>query len=110
MNKFLLFLIIISVFLIVLPVLAQTVVIPNPLEGDGDIPSVIHAITGLLKVIVIPLGIIMIIIGGIQYMTSAGNEEKTNKAKKTILWAIIGIAIIISADFIAGFIKEILGG
>jgi len=51
----------------------------------------------------------MIIIGGIQYMTSAGNEEKTNKAKKTILWAIIGIAIVISVNFITGFLEEILG-
>jgi len=31
MNKFLFFLIILSVFLIALPVLAQTVEIPNPL-------------------------------------------------------------------------------
>jgi hypothetical protein len=39
----------------------------------------------------------MIIIGGFQWLTSAGNEEKVEKAKKTISSAVIGIIIVILA-------------
>src|SRR3989339_791554 len=36
----------------------------------------------------------MVIYGGILYVTSAGEEEKTGKAKKILMYAIIGIVII----------------
>ncbi|MBU2564527.1 pilin [Patescibacteria group bacterium] len=114
MNKFLIFLIIFGIFLVVVPVLADDscepglVCIPNPLKA-GDIPELIHDITGIIQIVVIPLGIIMIMIGGFQYMTSTGNEEKVTKAKKTIMWAIIGVVIAIAANFITGILEEIIG-
>ena len=51
----------------------------------------------------------MIIIAGIQYMTSAGSEDKTKKAKQMIVYTLIGVAIITAANFIIGLIQEILG-
>lgn len=100
-------------FLITIPLItqAQVVEIPNPLK-HGDIPSILHAITGLLKIIAIPLATIMIIIGGIQIMVGMSTGEKEKKViqgKKTITWAVVGLAIILAADFIMGLIKEILG-
>lgn len=40
------------------------------------------------------IAVAMVIYGGILYVTSAGEEEKTGKAKKILLYAIIGIVII----------------
>jgi len=82
--------------------------IPNPLICDTVeclVQKITDAITGLVTII----GTIMIIIGGIQFITSAGNEEKARHAKNTILYAVIGIAIAVSVDFIVGFLREILG-
>ena len=87
------------------------VCIDNPLN-QGDIPSIIKAVTNLLKDIAIPVGILMIIWGGIQIMTGMSTGEKETKVvqgKKTITWAVIGVAIVILVDFIVGFVKEILG-
>ena len=86
----------------------NAVVIENPLKYD-DIGKIIGAIGGLLKVLAIGIGTIMIIIAGIQYMTSAGNEERAAKAKKTILYTLIGVAIVVAVDFIIGLIGEIVG-
>ena len=102
-----------GIFLIVVPLIAQAqiVEIPNPLKY-GDIPSILKAITGLLRIIAIPIALIMIIVGGIQIMTGMATGEKEKKVltgKKTLKWAIIGLAIVLAADFIMGFIKEILG-
>lgn len=53
-------------------------------------------ITNILYVIIGVAGliaVIYIIIGGINYMTSAGDTSKLEKAKKTILYACIGLII-----------------
>lgn len=81
--------------------------IPNPLKCE-DIPCVVDGITDLIAGLVTVLGTIMIIIGGIQYISSAGSEDKARRAKNTVLYAVIGIAIAISVDFIVGFLREIL--
>lgn len=45
-------------------------------------------------VIVSILGVLMIIVAGIQWLTSAGNQEKIGAAKKRIMGAVIGILIL----------------
>lgn len=43
------------------------------------------------------LAIIMLVYGGIKYLTAAGNEDSIEKGKKLIKWAVIGIAIALAA-------------
>lgn len=43
------------------------------------------------------IAIIAIIYAGFLYLTAFGNEEQTGKAKKIIIWVVVGIVIIISA-------------
>ena len=40
------------------------------------------------------IAVLMIVWAGIQYLTAYGNEDKTTQAKKTITWALIGLAIV----------------
>ena len=109
MKKLSVFILICGIILIVSPIAnAQTVEIPNPLRWD-NIEEVINGIIDFLKIIVIPIGTVMVIIGGLQYMLSGGSEEKVTKAKSTILYAIIGIVIVLSVKFIVGIVQEILG-
>lgn len=53
--------------------------------------------------------LIAIIYGGLQYVTSAGDESKAQTAKKTITMAITGIVIIFLALVIIRFVKESIG-
>lgn len=64
------------------------------------IASIINVAMGLLGMIVV----ILILAGGFLWMTSAGNEEKTAKAKSLIFGGVIGLAIILSAYAIAQFV------
>lgn len=41
------------------------------------------------------LAVIMVIYGGVTYVSSAGNDEAVGKAKKIIMYALIGIVIIL---------------
>ncbi len=64
-------------------------------------------ITGILNAIIAVSGIvavIFILIGGINYMTSAGDSGKLEKAKKTILYAAIGLAIVALSFTIVNFV------
>ena len=82
--------------------------IQNPLKYN-KIEDIIPVLTDLLKGIAISIGTILVIWGGIQIMTAGGSEEKLTKGKKTIMWTVIGVAIVVLVDTIVGVIKELLG-
>jgi len=63
----------------------------------GLVLNIFSAIVGIVAVI-------MIIIGGVKYITSGGNSERTNEAKNTILYAIIGLVIVAIAQIIVRFV------
>ncbi len=53
------------------------------------------------------LAVIIVIYGGILYVTSAGDEEKTTTGRKAILYAVIGLLIVAGAF---AFVNTIIGG
>lgn len=61
--------------------------------------NILNGIIGILGVI----AVIFIVVGGVNYMTSAGDAGKIEKAKKTILYAAIGLAICALAFAIVNF-------
>lgn len=110
MKKTLLFIIICGIFLVVVPLVvnAQTVEIPNPLDCD-DAECIVDKIAIAIRPIAVAVAIVMIIISGIQYITSTGDEEKIKRAKKTMLYTVIGLVIVIMASFLIGILGEIFG-
>ncbi len=62
--------------------------------------TAVSAFLGLLGVIFI----ILMLLAGYNWMTAAGDEEKINKAKKTIQRAIIGLIIVVGSYAIWSFI------
>ncbi len=54
------------------------------------------------------VAVIFLVIGGISYMTSSGESAKIEKAKKTILYALIGLAIVALAEIITSFVSGML--
>lgn len=55
------------------------------------------------------LAIIFLIIGGIRYLVSAGNSTQTEAAKKTIIYALVGLVIVILSATIVGVLTSFLG-
>ncbi len=70
------------------------------------IGRVVKAFLALLGIIAVAL----IIYAGFLWMTSAGNPEKIDRAKKIIIDAVIGLLIILSAYAIVAFILHALTG
>ena len=79
---------------------------------DANVGSVMQLITniGLFALMLAgALAVIFIIIGGIQLALSAGNSQGTEKAKKTITNAIVGLVLAISAAAIGNFVLRAFG-
>lgn len=53
------------------------------------------------------IAIFALIVGGVMYMTSSGDEQKANSAKKVITWTIIGTVLILASYAIIVVIDEI---
>lgn len=66
----------------------------TPLFGAGGI---FVTVTNLLIFIIGAIAVIMLIIGGIRYTVSQGDQNAITGAKNTILYAIIGIVVAVLA-------------
>ncbi len=64
--------------------------------------SLIVSIVELVLNFIAILAVIFIIIAGIRLIVSQGEEEQKEKAKKTIIYVIIGLIVIILARMIVG--------
>lgn len=71
--------------------------------GDPLKSNVINIINGVVAVLGL-IAVVIVIVGGIQYMTSSGDAGKVKKAKDTILYGIIGLIICILAYAIVNFV------
>jgi len=82
----------------------------NPLGASVTDPGSLlqKVLTNLQKTFVV-LAIVMIVIGGIMYMLSFGNEKSMERAKNVILAAVIGFAIAVSANTFLVTLGEVLG-
>jgi hypothetical protein len=83
--------------------------VPSELPRDDIaviIVRVISYITGAVGIILL----VMLIYGGVLYMTSAGSEDQAKKAKSVLTYAIIGIVIVALSFAITQFIVGALTG
>ena len=78
---------------------------PENLCGDG---GVFRQVTNTILYIVGIVAVIMLIVGGIRYITSGGDAKKVTDAKNTVLYAIIGLVICLLAFAIVNFVVSTL--
>lgn len=73
----------------------------NPLLGPQGL--LIKA-TRVLAIVAGIAAVIVIIVAGLQYITAGGDSKNVSNAKNTILYASIGLVIIIAAQTIISFV------
>lgn len=69
----------------------------------NGLPTVIKSIISAIIAVLGLVAVIYIIIGGVNYMTANGDTSKLEKAKKTILYALIGLVVSALAFVIVQF-------
>lgn len=111
-----LFLSLIVLFLqgIVVPVEAQIETIDATVSDDlgiaqGNLADFIVKVLNVFLGLVSIIAVVFVIIGGFQYMTAAGDTKQTENAKKTIMYAVIGLIVIGFSWAITAFVLSALG-
>ena len=79
-------------------------------DGGGsakqDLPDIITTIINVMLFIAAALAVIMIIYGGIRYITAHGDEKQGKVAKDTIVYSVAGLIIAILAYALVTFIFD----
>ncbi|MFH0873770.1 MAG: hypothetical protein V1846_02920 [Candidatus Komeilibacteria bacterium] len=85
--------------------------IPESFGGLGSqdlkitIANIVQIVLGFLGI----LTVLIILLGGFKWMTSGGNEDKIDEAKKLISAGVVGLVIVLAAYAIATFIVGNIG-
>lgn len=72
-------------------------------DGEG-FKGLIRTVINVFSIVVGAISVIMIIIGGFRYIISGGDSNGVTGAKNTIMYAIIGLVIVLFAQVIVRFV------
>lgn len=75
-------------------------------SAKQDLPDIITTIINVMLFIAGALAVIMIIYGGIRYITAHGDEKQVKVAKDTIVYSVVGLIIAILAYALVTFIFD----
>ena len=66
-------------------------------------PAQLGQITGVVFGIVAAISVLMIVISGVKFVASNGNPESVSRARNTIIYAVVGLVVALSAEAIVAF-------
>ena len=74
-------------------------------SGSGDtLNNVANTVVKYFSIIVGAIAVIMVIYGGFRYITSGGDSNNVSAAKNTLIYAIVGLLIVVVAQLIVHFV------
>lgn len=77
---------------------------PDCSGASTEIDSLIASIINLLSIVVGIIAVIMIIVSGLRFITSGGDSNSVSSARNGILYALVGIVLVVLAQVIVRFI------
>ncbi|MDD3940703.1 MAG: pilin [Candidatus Pacebacteria bacterium] len=83
------------------------------LAASADVSKIQTFIQSVIQVLVTLAGLVsagFFVWGGIGYITSSGDPEKLDRAKKTIVYSAIGLVIVLGAFVISTIVTQLATG
>lgn len=81
----------------------------NPFSVGGtsidNVPQALFTLVDAFLLILAPIAVVMIIYAGFLFVTAQGNEAKLTLAKKTLLWSVVGLILILGTKVLATAIQ-----
>lgn len=87
---------------IILPAVALAAInsgnlVPGEIQNIDNIVSVVRAVIRFILVVAFVLAFIMLLIGGIRWITAGGDEKAVSSARNMITAALIGLVVVLVA-------------
>ncbi|MFA7169650.1 MAG: pilin [Candidatus Paceibacterota bacterium] len=105
-QKFLLLFFPSSLFLLTCILQVRAATLPNPITEDSFTKLIQNSLSWLLSISG-SIAFLMLIWGGIAYITSSGDSQKAEYGKKIITWTIFGLVIIFLSYSIISTLEKI---
>lgn len=83
----------------------DTSCLPHPAASAGSVSTAVNIIFGITASITL----LMLVIGGLRYILARGDPSGTAQAKNTLLYAIIGLFVVLTAYAIVTFVVKGVG-
>lgn len=75
---------------------------------EDSVNALVAQIINILSWAVGVISVIMIMVGGFKYVTSNGDNSKVTSGKNTIIYALIGLAIVALSQIIVQFVLDLV--
>lgn len=75
-------------------------------SNGAELEKVIATVIRILSLIAGIAAVIMLIIGGLRYVTSNGDSSSIASAKTTIIYALVGLVLVAAAQVIVRFVLQ----
>lgn len=85
-------------------ILDRTAQCDNSNRAQSGFNSTIRRVINILSIVIGAVSVVMIIIGGFRYIVSGGDSSATKSAKDTIMYAVIGLVVVLFAQIIVTFV------
>lgn len=72
--------------------------------GEAELGNIVTGVINILLYIVGVATVVMLIVGGLRYITSNGDAQAASSARNTIVYAVIGLIMAISAYAIVNYV------
>jgi hypothetical protein len=76
----------------------------QPATAGTKLNDILTLVVNIFSLIVGVVAVIMIIVGGLRYITSGGESSNVSTAKNTIIYAVVGLVVVALAQFIVHFV------
>ena len=77
----------------------------DPISGTD---SLINKVVNILTIVAGVIAVVMVMVGGLQMITSSGDSEKFARSRKTLIFAGAGLLIIMLARVLVAFILSLI--
>lgn len=96
-----------ALLMLALPVFAAVGTAPENVTSIDDVIKIINTLVNWLFAIILAIAVIMLLWAAFLWMTSAGDEEKTGKARKTLIYALVGVAVAVVAKGLVKIVEAL---
>ena len=78
----------------------------SPLPQTTANQSTLEEFLGVAIAIIAAISLLVIVIGGVRYIMSRGDPQATARAKNTIIYAVVGLVVAMTAQAIVSFVLK----
>ncbi|MDD4990470.1 MAG: pilin [Candidatus Pacebacteria bacterium] len=79
-----------------------------PFSSHTSITELVNEITKWIFIFALVIAPLMVLLGGFYMLTAAGDPGRANKGKQIIVWAMVGLAVILFAKAFISIIRFVL--